>query len=94
MATDKLSANSRAGAELDTHTHDLHPIPELISVTRYGYKSIPISITRGYIRLPATTQGADLEARRSSGGGRVPAGSVWTLEQGRRGDLERRVKKG
>jgi hypothetical protein len=82
MATDKLSANSRAGAELDTHTHDLHPIPELISVTR------------GYIRLPATTQGADLEARRSSGGGRVPAGSVWTLEQGRRGDLERRVKKG
>jgi hypothetical protein len=38
--------------------------------------------------------GADLEVRRSSGGGRVPADTIWTLEQGRRGDLEWCVKKG
>jgi hypothetical protein len=34
-------------AALDTRTHDLHHIPESISVTRHGYKAIPISVTRG-----------------------------------------------
>jgi hypothetical protein len=38
--------------------------------------------------------GVDPEARRSSGGGRAPAGGVWTLEQGWCGDLEWHVKKG